>query len=47
MSDKRTHQKQSEKFIDAARELEADESEETFDEKLRRIAKAPQHDKQD
>lgn len=32
---------QIEKFRDAARELEADESEEAFDRNLARIAKAP------
>ncbi len=33
---------QIDKFRELARELEADESEEAFDEKLRRIARAPQ-----
>lgn len=32
---------QVEKFRDLARELEADESEEAFDERLRKIATAP------
>jgi len=32
---------QGEKFIDLARELECDEDEEAFDERLRRIAKEP------
>jgi hypothetical protein len=34
-------QSQVEKFREAARELEADESEENFDRTLKRIAKAP------
>jgi hypothetical protein len=33
--------KQSQRFIEAARELGADQSEEAFDEALRRIARAP------
>ncbi|MDB5419464.1 MAG: hypothetical protein JWP50_2883 [Phenylobacterium sp.] len=32
---------QAEKFADLARELECDEDEEAFDERLRRLAKAP------
>ena len=32
---------QHEKFVKVARELETDESEEAFDEKLKKIAKAP------
>jgi hypothetical protein len=32
---------QVEKFREAARELEADDSEEAFDKKLKKIAKAP------
>jgi hypothetical protein len=32
---------QSDKFRDLARELETDESEEAFDDKLRRVVKAP------
>lgn len=36
------NQKQIDKFRELARELEADESEEAFDEKLKRIARAPQ-----
>ena len=34
-------QTQVEKFREAARELEADDSEEAFDAKLKKIAKAP------
>ena len=34
---------QSEKFIEKARELGADENEGAFDEKLRKIASAPKH----
>lgn len=36
-----TAKSQSEKFKDAARELETDESEERFDERLKQIAKSP------
>jgi hypothetical protein len=32
---------QSQRFVEAARELGADQSEEAFDETLRKIAKAP------
>lgn len=35
------HQRQSDKFKDLARELEADESAERFDRKLKKIAKSP------
>ena len=38
-SRKETEKSQSEKFIDKARELGADESEKAFDRKLRKIAK--------
>jgi hypothetical protein len=38
MVDKKT---QREKFEEAARDLETDDREEAFDEKLKRIAKAP------
>lgn len=37
---KPTPERQIDKFLLAARELETDESEEAFDEKLKRIAKA-------
>lgn len=37
----RMSQKQLDKFKEAARELETDDREEAFDEKLKRVAKAP------
>lgn len=36
---------QVDKFREAARELETDDSEERFDERLKRVAKAPKDDK--
>jgi hypothetical protein len=41
MGKRDTPETQSDKFKEAARDLEADESEETFDEKLRRFARRP------
>lgn len=35
--------KQSQKFIEKARELESDESEAAFEDRLRKIATAPKH----
>lgn len=43
MSDKRS---QSEKFKDAARELEADEDEKRWEERLKRLAKQKLKDKE-
>ena len=39
MADKKPEKSQHQKFIDKARELESDEDEKAFDDKLRRIAK--------
>jgi hypothetical protein len=36
---------QSARFIETARQLECDEDKERFEEKLKRIAKAKQHDR--
>ena len=36
---------QAEKFADLARELECDEDEEAFDERLKKLATAPKDDK--
>lgn len=41
MQKKQTDTKQSERFIETARELGCDEDEEAFKSKLKRIAKAP------
>ena len=38
--DKRKDDEQSQKFVDKARELEADEDETEFEDKLKRLAKA-------
>jgi hypothetical protein len=45
--DKQKYTTQHERFKEAALELEADESEEAFDEKLRKIANAPQQQHKD
>ncbi len=40
MVDRKTDKPQIDKFKEAARELETDDREEAFDEKLRKVAKA-------
>jgi len=45
MPDKKDNRKQIEKFRDAARELECNESEKDFDRKLKKIATKPPNKK--
>ena len=47
MSEKNQAKSQSDKFKEAARELETDDSEEHFDERLKRVAISPQPKKGD
>lgn len=42
MAKQDTHKSQAEKFREAARDVETDDDEKRFDEKLRRITKASQ-----
>lgn len=41
----KSDEEQSRSFIETARKLECDESEERFDEALKKVAKAPPHKK--
>lgn len=41
MKDEQSHQSQADKFRDLARELECDEDEAAFDERLKKLATAP------
>ena len=46
MAKQETRKSQAEKFIDKVRELGCDESEEAFDETLKRLGKAPPQPKE-
>jgi hypothetical protein len=47
MNSSKSNKSQADKFREAARELETDESEERFNERLKRIAKSPPPERDD